>query len=410
LNIEEQQLKKELESANATAERLKNELQSLKNKQVEKQTNIDEQLKLIGEMHTNIKALSASGGEANTRVKDLENELNKLKSANNNINEIIKEFNEKKHQTFENWWLGKPTTNRRFNVARQPGVLSKIIKSNPPTQTFPKVNSNNSQVIHGSPEQQQINNSHKESTQTIEWMSKKMIQIMYIVSRQDFATNEEIRIIHNIFNMLMKPYYAKEQSNPIVSRWTTGFISRLPEKDRQHAELIQIVKDLIKFTNSPFSLAITVLSSDKQTEAIQMFTNYHKAILSTAVRLGRITITDIQNNNNQVGGTVPMLPLVMYKMSVFENLGMLVEYSSHLRANPNRCNTFLLRILDACAQLSINKLYVVQGDLAQSAHVKGAYNMFSGQTVPTTDARCPVILMFAWLVLKTIAIYGNDDR
>jgi hypothetical protein len=56
----------------------------------------------------------------------------------------------------------------------------------------------------------------------------------------------------------------------------------------------------------------------------------------------------------------------------------------------------------------------IQGERAQSTHVKKAYQMYTDQQLPSSEAEAnklhgfhgiqAAILMFAWLALKTIAI------
>jgi hypothetical protein len=165
-------------------------------------------------------------------------------------------------------------------------------------------------------------------------------------------------------------------------------------------------------------MAINMLTIKEQTTAIKKLTDFHKAIMETAVKLRLITVDLLQR-----GGTlenIPQFPPTFYKMAAFENLGLLIEYtqtasqqSQDVVANQsNQSNladlelkgTFLARILDALKKLSIKELYAVQGELAQSEHVKNAYQMYTQQQTTNVNA---TTLMFAWLVLKTISIYGS---
>ncbi len=134
-----------------------------------------------------------------------------------------------------------------------------------------------------------------------------------------------------------------------------------------------------------------------------MFINLHKKFLETAVKLDIIKVASVLSVQHGGIMQLPLFPLVMYKMAAFENLGLLIEYTNNVEWR----NLFLLRILDACEHLSIKTLYSVQGDLARSKYVQAAYAMYTTQKVPVDDIY-PITLMFAWLLLKTIAIYGDS--
>jgi hypothetical protein len=247
------------------------------------------------------------------------------------------------------------------------------------------------------------------------WLISAMVKIVYPLSVSTFATREDIFDINDIFYLLMQQHYTygdKKQHIVSLDQASRNLLKSSP------TNINGVLGVLQRIQYSPLTMAINMLTIKEQTTAIKKLTDFHKAIMETAVKLRLITVDLLQR-----GGTlenIPQFPPTFYKMAAFENLGLLIEYtqtasqqSQDVVANQsNQSNladlelkgTFLARILDALKKLSIKELYAVQGELAQSEHVKNAYQMYTQQQTTNVNA---TTLMFAWLVLKTISIYGS---